>query len=286
MIESTSSMAFSDDTIRRFLLGELAEAEQGAFEKRLVADDELEARVRVSELALADDYARQHLTHEESLLVQERFLVTRDRQHMAAVSQALHDRFAPANHVDARGIFDLDRPAWRYAFAAAILIVVFATVWLGVKERHVAIKILTPKRVAPKASPTQSPVVAHHPVVSLAPTHQEEATPPPEHQTTLSIALDAKNTVESPFELKLADRVITSLRIVATLEKNQLESYRAELWNSRGESVFSADGLMPNEEGKLVVDVPAPDLSPGEYMIRLHGREDAPGLQYYLRIIR
>src|SRR5207302_8519689 len=103
----------------------------------------------------------------------------------------------------------------------------------------------------------------------------------------LSIALDAKNTVENPFELKLSsDRAITSLRIVATLEKNQLESYRAELWNSRGESVFSADGLTPSEEEKLVVDIPALDLSLGEYMIRLNVREDKPGLQYYLRIVR
>src|SRR6185295_3663275 len=132
----------------------------------------------------------------------------------------------------------------------------------------------------------QSPVVAHHPVVSLAPTHQEEATPPPEHQTTLSIALDANNTVANPFELKLSDTAITSLRIVATLEKNQLGSYRAELWNSRGEPVFSADELTPSDEGKLVVDIPALDLAPGEYMIRLNGREDNLGLQYYLRIIR
>ena len=287
MIESTSSMVFSDDTIRRFLLGELAVAEQGAFEKRLVADDELEARVRVSELGLADDYAQRRLKREEALRVRERFLVTRDRRHMAAVSQELHDRFAPAAHRSVPGFFNLGHAAWRYAFAAVILLIVFATVWLTVKERRLALNPpLPPKRVQPKVSPTQSPVAANHPVGALAPTHQEEATPPPEHQTTLSIALDANNTVESPFELKLADRAITSLRIVATLEKNQLESYRAELWNSRGESVFSADGLTPSEEGKLVVDIPALDLSPGDYMIRLNGRENAPGRQYYFRIIR
>jgi hypothetical protein len=167
------------------------------------------------------------------------------------------------------------------------LFIVFATVWLSVKERRLAFNPPPPpKRIQPKASPTQSPIVANHPVGSSAPTHPEEATPPREHQMTPSIALDAKNTVENPFELKLSDSAITSLRIIATLEKNQAGSYRAELWNSRGESVFSADGLTPNDNGKLVVDIPALDLVPGEYMIRLNGREDSPGLQYYLRIVR
>jgi hypothetical protein len=285
MIERTS-IIFSDDAIRRFLLGRLTVDEQAAFENRLIVDDELEARVRLSELGLADDYAQRRLTRQESLRVRERFLVTRDRQQMAAVSQALNDRFTPATERTAPGFFNLNHSAWRYAFAGVILIIVFATVWLGVKERHVAIRILTPKPVAPKASPTQSPVVAHHPVVSSAPTHQEEATPPPEHQTTVSIALEAKNTIDNPYELKLSDRSVTSLRIVATLEKNPFDSYRAELWNSRGESVFSSDGLTPSDDGKLWVDIPALGLSPGEYLIRLHGGEDAPGLQYYLRVIR
>lgn len=280
------SPLLSDDTIRRFLLGRLHVAEQGAFENRLVVDDELAARVRLNELSLADDYAQRRLTRAESLRVRERFLVTRDRQQMAAISQALHDRFTPATTKTAPGFFNFSHAAWRYAFAAVILVIVFATVWLGVKERHVAVKILTPKPVAPKASPTQSPVVAHHPVVSSAPTHQEEATPPPEHQTTVAIALDEKNTVDNPYELKLSDRSVTSLRVVATLEKKQLSIYRAELWNSRGEPVFSADGLTPSDDGKLLVDIPALDLSPGEYMIRLHAGEDAPALQYYLRVIR
>ena len=285
MIEANSSIIFSDDAIRRFLLGELTVTEQTAFENRLVADDELEARVRLSELGLADDYVQRRLTRAESLRVQERFLVTRDRQHMTAVSQALHDRFTPATHRSAQGFFNLDNAAWRYAFAAAILIIVFATVWLGVKERRLAGPVPPPIRVLPKSSPTQSPVVAHHPTLSSAPTHPEDASPLPDHDTVLLTTLSTNNTVEIPSELKLPNAT-ASIRAIVSLEKNQLDSYRAELWNSRGESVFSADGLTPSEEEKLVVDIPALDLSPGEYMIRLNGREDAAGLQYYLRIIR
>src|SRR5438477_13138426 len=106
MIEPNSFIVFSDDAIRRFLLGELTVTEQTAFENRLVADDELEARVRLSELGLADDYVQQRLTRPESLRVQECFLVTRNRQDIAAVSQALRDRFTPATHRSAQGFFN------------------------------------------------------------------------------------------------------------------------------------------------------------------------------------
>src|SRR5205814_4843146 len=101
-------------------------------------------------------------------------------------------------------------------------------VWLRVKERRLALNPpLPPKRVQPKVSPAQSPVAANHPVGSSAPTHQEEATPLPEHQTTLSIALDAKNTVENPSELQVPNGT-ASIRAVVSLEKNQLDSYRAD----------------------------------------------------------
>src|SRR2546425_4847969 len=215
MIEANSSVVFSDDAIRRFLLGELTVAEQTAFENRLVADDELEARVRLSELGLADDYVQRRLPRAESLRVQARFLVTRDRQHMAAVSQALRDRFTPATHRSAQGFFNLDNAAWRYAFAAAILIIVFATVWLGVRERRLAGPLTIPKRALPKPTATQSPVVAHHPTLSSVPTHPEDASPLPDHDTVLLTTLSTNNTVENPFELKLPNGT-TSIRAVVS----------------------------------------------------------------------
>jgi hypothetical protein len=284
MIEANSSKAFSDDVIRRFLLGELTGAEQTAFENSLVIDDELDARLRLSELGLADDYVQRRLTREDSSRVREHFLVTQDRQHMAAVSQALHDRFTPATHQSAPDFFNLNHAAWRYAFAAIILIIVFATVWLRVKERRLAGPLAIPKRALPKPTAAQSPVVAHHPSGSLAPTHPEDATAPAEHDTTLSIVLDAKNTVANPFALKLSGR-LTSLRVVATLQTQAAGTYRAELWNSRGESLFSTAGLTPDEDGKLTVDLPTRDLSPGEYLIRFNCNDGEPSeSQYYFRV--
>ena len=53
--EKERSPEFSDEAIRRFLLGRLSASEQPAFERRLFSEDGLDARVRLAELDLADD---------------------------------------------------------------------------------------------------------------------------------------------------------------------------------------------------------------------------------------
>ena len=63
------SRPFSDETIRRFLLGGLSASERPLFEQRLITDDDLDARVRLAELELADDYAFERLSAPERLVI-------------------------------------------------------------------------------------------------------------------------------------------------------------------------------------------------------------------------
>src|SRR5215510_5874204 len=93
MINETNKQ-FSDEAIRRFLLGSLDSNEQSLFEQSLFTDDELEDRVRLAELELTDDYATARLSDAEQQLFRQRFLLTTDRQRELSVSQALHDNFA------------------------------------------------------------------------------------------------------------------------------------------------------------------------------------------------
>jgi hypothetical protein len=284
-----NSSSFGDDVIRGFLLGELNEQQRADLEACLLTSDELEARVRLQEISIVDQYVAGDLTRADAERFRERFAVTRDRNRLVTVSNALHERFSPspASEVNVRlaRVFNLRRPAWRYAFAAIILLIVFATVWLGIKEGRLAIRLPIPKRAQPKPSATQTPVIANHPRSSSLPTHSENVPPMPEHETVLPITLSKNNTVENPYELKLADGD-APLRAIIGLEQNQLTSYRAELWDSRGASMFSSDVLTPSDEGKLTVQIPGLNLPPGEYMIRLKGTEGTPELTYYLRIVR
>lgn len=280
----------SDATIRRFLLGQLHADEQAGFEAELLTSDRLEDRVRLNELAIADDYCRRSLTSAESDLFQQRFLLTQDRKQIVAVSRALNDRFAPEIKPVARwtAVFNLERPVSRYAFAAIILLVIFAAVWLRVKEPRLA-KHLVPPPFRSKPKPTQTPQVAHHATSSTAPIHQEDTLPAPDHRAFSLMTLDARNTAGNPFELKLANPELDSVSIQIVLEKDLVGIYQAELWNSSGESLLNIDSLAAFDDGTLRLDVPVRLLSTSEYLISVSPKGDEqvrPSQKYYFRVSR
>ncbi len=82
----------SDDAVRRFLLGQLSANEQPGFEHRLFLDSELEARVRLAEFDLADDYACSRLGAEDRERFEQRFLASNERKLKLNVSNAKRRR--------------------------------------------------------------------------------------------------------------------------------------------------------------------------------------------------
>src|SRR6267378_600781 len=117
---------FSDETIRSFLLGRLSAVEQPLFEQCLFIDDGLDARVRLAEFDLADDYAYGRLNTSDRKLFEQNFLVTFNRQQKLQVSEVLRDRFSATATASRSAsyrvteslkyLFGLDRPARRIAF--------------------------------------------------------------------------------------------------------------------------------------------------------------------------
>ena len=91
------STQFADETIRRFLLGDLDAAERSNFEEQFLVDDELAARVRLVEFDLTDKYAFSRLSAADQKLFEQTFLLTTERKRKLNVSSALRDRFAPAS---------------------------------------------------------------------------------------------------------------------------------------------------------------------------------------------
>src|SRR5262252_5310259 len=88
--------AYSDETIRQFLLGALSAAELANFEQSLFTDDELSERVRLAELELSDEYAAGRLSGPEQNLFETGFLLTADRQRELNVSRALQTLTFPS----------------------------------------------------------------------------------------------------------------------------------------------------------------------------------------------
>ena len=97
MLNKQLSPAFSDDLIRRFLLGRLSSTEQTSLEESLFIDEELEARVHLAELDLTDDYVFARLNAADRERFDRMFLISADRRQGLNVARALRDRFGPAH---------------------------------------------------------------------------------------------------------------------------------------------------------------------------------------------
>jgi hypothetical protein len=275
-IQSNCSSGVSDAVIRRFLLGQLNADEQSIFEERLFTDDELEARVRLAEFDLADDFVFERLPRADKERVRQNFLLSAERNQALAVSKALRHHFASVARPQAAGaqqfktLFDFGQPAWRYAFAALLLLLVFATVWLGIKEPRLVERIIT-KRSVPKPSATQTPQETHHPSTSSSPVHVEQTPAMPVHEAiALNVLLDPKTTSDNPTIMNPPQNDLAVVRFQLRLEKNQPGPYRAELLGANGDAIFRADSLEPQDGLKINFDIPVREISTDDdYQIKL-----------------
>lgn len=305
--DKSSAAEFSDDVIRRFLLGRLLAEEQSVFEERFMIDDVLAPRVRLSECELADDYAFGLLKSAERELFEKKFLVSADRKQKLRVSSALRDRFgttsvlapgAPQARIDVfgklRGLFAPHQPAWRFAFGVVTLLLLIGTVWLVVKEPRIreGIKQRILARHQPAARATRE---AAHPDNKSTPEHPISSSPMPAHDSTapspmiisvrLSPAASQKSLNISSVNLPKGERDI--IRIQLAIEANQAGLYRIEVLTFGGRSVFSAElPKLPDSGAEIDFDLPAHSLTTGDYQVKLSrtkGRTIGSVTTYYFR---
>lgn len=297
------SRSFSDETIRRFLLGRLSASERPLFEQRLITRDDLDARVRLAELDLADDYAFERLSTPDRRLFEQKFLLASNRQHQLRVSKTLRDRFsftaAPSSkdHMVTqrlRELFGLSRPAWRIAFGVLILLIVFGTAWLVIREPRIVQQIAN--RLNPRRSPQRSaPREVHHPTNQSSPEHTTTPSPMPEHGQTasspvavpvaLTPAVSPKASEMPALDLPKGDRDVVRLQLAKPV---QTGPYRAELLTIEGSWVLSADSLKPDDSrAEIDFDVPVRLLKSGNYQVKLSrvgGGSKGSVANYYFRV--
>ena len=287
-----ASPAFSDDLIRRFLLGRLNSTEQSSLEEPLFIDEELESRVRLAELDLTDDYAFARLTATDRERFERKFLVSVDRRQALKVSRALYDRFGPVSLTGWRAIgekvglvFDLNRPVWRYAFAALILTLLMATVWLVTKEPQIALRVF-PKRAPTNARAPAKSQEAQHSSGSPSVAHQEPSPAQPVHREAGPTIILRANQAAQAIDLSGNDHYIIHVQLM--LESNDEGTYQSELLTIDGQSVFSAEALKPSDSNaSIAFDVPKRLLKAGEYKVNLSRIDDGARkdvARYYLRV--
>src|SRR6266550_1617944 len=289
-----NSQEFSDDAIRRFLFGRLSAAEQTALEERLFTDNSLEARLRLAEFDLADDYALERLSAADREAFGEKFLLSAERKRQLRVSSALRDRFAANSTVDQtarpgakasisekfRLLFGFNQRAWRLAFGAAIIVVLVGMVWLLVKEPRIkeGIKAGIFNRRAPVPAPSVPRMAGHSNDTSSMPEHRITPLAMPPHEPTASPAIlsvdlfsDASRDRDKIPLIELPKGEHDIVRLQLALKLKQPGSYRANLLTVDGQSIFSSQSLQSTntDTGKLEFDVPAASLKTGDYRVSL-----------------
>lgn len=80
--------------IRRFLLGELSDAKQTAFEEKFVADEDLFEQMRVVEDELIESYACETLSSGEREKFEQSFLITARRRERVEFTRTMLDKLA------------------------------------------------------------------------------------------------------------------------------------------------------------------------------------------------
>lgn len=298
--DNKNPFEFPDEMIRRFLLGDLSSSEQPAFEQGLFSDDGLERRVRRAELELADDYAYGRLAAGEGDLFEKKFVVSADRRRKLEVSNGLRERFASAQlakqEVSVGGklcsLFSVTRPAWRLAFGAVVLLILFATALLVIKEPRLTQRItekIMPRRPAPRSAAQE----ANHPTNESIPEHQVTPSPMPVHDQSsssmMSVALaPASGTGEVP-SVNPPKGVGDVVRFQLAVQPEQRGPYRAELLTVEGQTVFTVESIKrPDAPGAPIdFEVPAALLKSGNYQIKLTrdnaGAKESMG-SYYFRV--
>jgi hypothetical protein len=275
--ENKTPVEFSDEMIRRFLLGGLSSAEQPVFEQSLFSDDDLDARVRRAELVIADDYAYDRLNQTERDLFEKKFLVSAERRRKAEVSRVLRERFATVSVTNSkagvvegfRAWFAVSRPAWRLAFGAVLLLILFGTALLVIKEPRLPQQIvnqLIPRRRAPRSAPRE----VNHPTNESPPVHQETPSPlPPHEQSSATMSVELSADTEAPI-INVPRDAQGIVRFQLAVPADKRGSFRAELLTSEGQTVFTAESITANGAGAQVdFDVAAAALRPGNYQITL-----------------
>jgi hypothetical protein len=284
---------FTDEMVRRFLLGALHRGEQTEFERSLFTDEDLEERVRLAELELSDDYAANRLNPADRRLFAERFLSIPTRRRQLKISQALQTSFrAPAR--DPLGqrlinLLDFRQAAWKYAFATFVLLVLLATAMLVTKERSKIARRLPSiqKPATPRPSATAAPQLVHHGNQPSEPVHPEEPLALPPHE---SLTTDAVLLPNTPLESAPVIRQTVESRrvlIVLGLDEDGRDHYFANLMTTDGETVYSVEAQAGTAQNKINIYVPGEILKAGDYQIRLTTGVDQPpesAAIYYFRV--
>jgi hypothetical protein len=307
--ESVGSSEENESLIRDFLLGKTPEAERDRLEERLLADPAFSELVSAVEEELIDDYTAGLLFRDDRRLFEDSFLVTEERRrrvHFSAALAGVRDRPLPARaEIPA---LDRTRRGWMQVAAAAVAIVSLGVaVWMAETKQDALARIRAADEQIAALEQSRYALVEEY-QRRLAEAEERAGTASTVERETRALRLSRSVTVEPPRivatlipgALRDPASSVPSLRIppgTAVVElrlelaEDSYPGYAASVHDASGTELLRMSGLK-SEAAKdrilLTLQVPAANLAPNDYSIRLWGHSQ-DGLseldRYYVRIL-
>jgi hypothetical protein len=277
-----------DELLRRYLLGELPEAEVERLEPRLLADDALFELAEAVEADLLAACARGELAPEERERVLLRLASSPQGRERLALAQGLTALAEPRSTVVPFPVRTppLARPAVRWAAVAAGLLAVAGGSWFALHQTRTPegsskiVEEIPPPPTNPRENPvlppppeTPSVIVREEPPPVITPERHETAEPEIRTQfftLALGVLRDAGDLQK--FEIEPG---VQQVEIGVDLtEMEGFESFRALLRNKDTGTTWEKSELEPRQMDwgpALVLDLPADALPNGIYELKIQG---------------
>ena len=265
-------------TIRRYLLGELAEENQRQLEESLLTNNELFEELLIAEDELVDEYAAGLLDEPGRERFEKHFLSTPERNQKLRFARAFKKHIASATARESPASTDDDsqpsswkrwlptflhtrNPVLSFSLATALLLVPIAGLWL-------IIQLSSGPQIITNGGPSPSKFCP----VTLKPGLVRDAG----EMKRVVIPADADGV-----QLRLE------------LASDEYESYRAVLQTDEGREILTGDKLKAEATGaeKVVVfSFPARLLTDSDYQVKLSGITPSGDLEnisrHYFRVVK
>lgn len=253
-------------TARRYLLGELTDAEQEAFEQGYFDDPQRFEEVAGEESVLIDEYVRGRLAADVRVRFESSYMSRPDRRARVAFAEALLAKAdaPPAQEPGVRGARPEGRSWFSEWFGTRGL-----TLAAGIAIVVLGIALWTIARSAAPPEPGQQ-------VTNGSPTTPTTSPTPPPTVVTLALAVGAGERSSGPARPTALDIPSGTdiVRFALTLRERDYGRYRVLVRPVGGADIVQQGDLRPNLDPAgpaFTIDVPASAFTSGDYMLTLQG---------------
>ena len=298
-----------EQTITRYLLGELSESERSALEENYFTDPQLFNQILKAESGLVDGYVRGQLSNEARERFERFYMAHPARSERVKFAVALATKLEQIEESVARGeqptlsvswwqrlLASLrgQRPTLRFSLALATVLIMLGSVWFFIESRRRQ-RELSQTQAASEAQQRREPEQSQPPAdesrraeelaaeqerVERSPQRMPQPTPTPtlgSAPRSVSLALTVGG-VRSGDTGQTPTLVIppgtTQARLQLLLKDDDYPTYRAALQTVGGAEIFSQTNVKPRRAqtgASFVFTLPARKLSSGDYILTLKG---------------